>query len=447
MTEQMRMKPKAQVVYRKLSELHELPGNPRTIKKDQFEKLKQSLTDNADYFEARPIILSDRTGELVIIAGNQRYKAAKAIGMAEVPTILLSGLSEEREREIIIRDNVENGDWDMDALANEWNAQDLLDWGVELPELENTTEIVEDTPPEPELEEEPMTKLGQIWQLGEHRLMVGDSTKADQVAALMDGEEANLLVTDPPYNVNYGSRGKLYQEKATQGLNYQADKDDRTILNDNMDDQSFREFLTDAFAAADSVMAPGAAFYIWHSDTEGFNFRTAVRNVEWTLRQCLVWVKDTLVLGRQDYQWIHEPCLYGWKGGAGHYFVDIRTETTVFDDEKPLDELSNKELKELVRNYRQAMPTSIIREDKPKRSEEHPTMKPVKLIARLVANSSRERERVLDIFGGSGTTMIACEQLGRSCYMMELDPHYADVIINRWQNFTGQTAKLIKEVQ
>lgn len=439
------MKPKAQVIYRNLSELHELPGNPRTIKKDQFEKLKKSLTDNADYFEARPIILSDRTGELVIIAGNQRYKAAKAIGLTEVPTILLEGLSEEREREIVIRDNVENGDWDMDALANEWNAQDLLDWGVELPELEAMTEVVEDTPPEVNEEEEPMTKLGQIWQLGNHRLMVGDSTKADQVAELMAGEQADLLVTDPPYNVNYGSRGKTYQEKASKGLEYSCGKDDRTILNDNMDDQSFREFLTDAMAAAEESMRPGAAFYIWHADTEGFNFRAAVKAVGLELKQNLVWVKNTLVLGRQDYQWIHEPCLYGWKGGAGHYFRDIRSETTVFDDEKPIDELSNKELKELVRNYRQAMPTSIIRENKPSKSEEHPTMKPVKLIARLVANSSRERERVLDIFGGSGTTMIACEQLGRSCYMMELDPHYADVIIERWQNFTGQTAKLIKE--
>ena len=439
------MKPKAVTKYRKLSELHELPGNPRTIKKDQFEKLKKSLTDNADYFEARPIILSDRTGELVIIAGNQRYKAAKAIGMTEVPTILLEGLSEEREREIVIRDNVENGDWDMDALANEWNAQDLLDWGVELPEIEAMTEVVEDTPPEVNEEEEPMTKLGQIWQLGNHRLMVGDSTKAEQVAELMGGELADLLVTDPPYNVNYGARGKKYKEKASEGTVYTAGMDDRTILNDNMEDTEFLEFLTNVFKAADSVMKPGAPFYIWHADSEGYNFRKACRQTNWQVRQCLIWVKNTLVLGRQDYQWIHEPCLYGWKEGAGHYFIDDRTQTTVFDDEKPIDELSNKELKELVRNYRQAVPTSIIRENKPSKSEEHPTMKPVKLIARLVANSSREGEAVLDIFGGSGTTMIACEQLGRSCYMMELDPHYADVIIERWQNFTGQTAELIKE--
>ena len=438
------MKPKAVTKYRKLSELHELPGNPRTIKKDQFEKLKKSIKDNSDYFEARPIILSNRTGKLVIIAGNQRYKAAKTIGMTEVPTILLEGLSEEREREIVIRDNVENGDWDMDALANEWNAQDLLDWGVELPELEAMTEVVEDTPPEVN-EEDPMTKLGQIWQLGNHRLMVGDSTKADQVAELMADEKADLLVTDPPYNVNYGARGKKYKEKASEGTVYTARMNDRTILNDNMEDTEFLEFLTNVFKAADSVMKPGAPFYIWHADSEGYNFRKACRQTNWQVRQCLIWVKNRLMLGLQDYQWIHEPCLYGWKDGAGHYFRDIRTETTVFDDEKPIDELSNKELKELVRNYRQAVPTSIIRENKPSKSEEHPTMKPVKLIARLVANSSREGEAVLDIFGGSGTTMIACEQLGRSCYMMELDPHYADVIIERWQNFTGQTAKLIKE--
>lgn len=186
------MKPKAQVTYRNIAELKELPGNPRTISKKQFETLKTSLKDNQDYFEARPIILSNRTGELVILAGNQRYKAAKSIGMTQVPTILLEGLTEEREREIVIRDNVENGEWDMDALANEWDADLLADWGVDLPELQNITEIVEDEAPEAQPDEEPMTKLGQIWQLGSHRLMVGDSTSEAQVAALMDGEQADL---------------------------------------------------------------------------------------------------------------------------------------------------------------------------------------------------------------------------------------------------------------
>ena len=441
------MKPKAQVIYRPIADLKELPGNPRTIKKDQFEKLKTSIKDNADYFEARPLILSNRTGELVILAGNQRYKASKALGLKEVPTILLEGLSEEREKEIVIRDNVENGEWNIDMLANEWDPDDLISWGVELPDIQTTTEIIEDEAPEVNEQEPAKSKLGEIYQLGDHRLMVGDSTSATDVAKLMGDQQVDLLLTDPPYNVNYGARGKKYKEKAAEGTVYTAGMDDRTILNDNMEDAEFQEFLTNVFKAADSVMKPGAAFYIWHADSEGYNFRLACRHANWQVRQCLIWVKNTLVLGRQDYQWIHEPCLYGWKGGAGHYFIDVRNLTTIFDDEKPVEELTNKELKELVANYRAAVPTTIIRENKPTRSEEHPTMKPVKLIARLIGNSSREREIVLDIFGGSGTTMIACEQLNRICYMMELDPHYADVIIERWEKFTGQKAELIKEAE
>lgn len=178
-------KPQAVVEYRALKDLKELPGNPRTIKKDQFDKLKQSLKDNADYFEARPIILSDRTGELVILAGNQRYKAAKALGMTEVPTIILPNLTEEREREIIIRDNVENGDWDVDMLANEWDANDLIKWGVELPDIKPTVEIEEDEAPEPE--QETTTKLGDIFILGGHKVMCGDSTSLDDMQKLVGG--------------------------------------------------------------------------------------------------------------------------------------------------------------------------------------------------------------------------------------------------------------------
>ena len=432
------MKPKAQVIYRPIADLKELPGNPRTIKKDQFEKLKTSIKDNADYFEARPLILSNRTGELVILAGNQRYKASKALGLKEVPTILLEGLSEEREKEIIIRDNVENGEWNIDMLANEWNPDDLISWGVELPDIQTTTEIIEDEAPEVNEQEPAKSKLGEIYQLGEHRLMVGDSTKAGQVAELMAGEKADLLITDPPYNVNYGAQKAPTMKKLhhrTDGLR---------VANDNMESSAFQQFLRDAYSAADSAMKPGAAWYIWHASAEVKNFTEALEATGWQLRQIIIWAKDRLSMGLQDYQWQHEPCLYGWKGGAGHYFVDIRTLTTIFDDEKPVEELTNKELKELVANYRATIPTTIIRENKPTKSEEHPTMKPVKLIAKLIGNSSRERERVLDIFGGSGTTMIACEQLNRICYMMELDPHYADVIIERWEKFTGQKAELIK---
>ena len=370
------MKPKAQVEYRKLAELTELEGNPRIIKKEQFEKLKKSLKDNADYFEARPIILSNRTGKLVILAGNQRYKAAKAIGLESVPTILLEGLTAEREKEIIIRDNVENGEWNIEMLANDWDAKNLVEWGVELPDLETELEIIEDEPPEPDEQQPAKSKLGEIYQLGDHRLMVGDSTKAEQVAELMAGEQADLLVTDPPYNVNYESA------------------DGKKIINDKFDSNAkFESFLKDSLGAADKNMREGAGYYIWHADLNGLPFRSAIDQLRWPLREVLIWAKNTFTLGRQDYQWQHEPCLYGWKSGAGHYFRDIRTETTIFDDERPIDELTNKELKQLVANYRAAVPTTIIREPKPTKSEEHPTMKPVKLIARLIGNSSRERER------------------------------------------------------
>lgn len=214
-----RMKPKHAVEYRPIKELKELPGNPRTIKKDQFEKLKKSIKDNADYFEARPIILSDRTGELVILAGNQRYKAAKAIGLKEVPTILLPNLTEEREKEIIIRDNVENGDWDWDELANTWDAAKLADWGVQMPDWasEAEPEIIEDEVPEPPAE--PKSKLGEIYQLGEHRLMCGDSTDAEQVTMLMDGQKADMVFTDPPYRqeTEGGRRGSIGKALGKQG--------------------------------------------------------------------------------------------------------------------------------------------------------------------------------------------------------------------------------------
>ena len=431
------MKPNAQVEYRPIKDLKELPGNPRIIKKDQFEKLKQSIKDNADYFEARPIILSDRTGELVILAGNQRYKAAKALGLKEVPTILLPNLTEKREKEIIIRDNVENGDWDWDALANEWDATMLDSWGVDLPtDLKPQLEIIEDEAPEVQEDKPAKSKLGEIYQLGDHRLMVGDSTKAEQVAELMAGEQADLLVTDPPYNVAYGQEGTVHERRGTA----------REIMNDKFDDNAhFQMFLEDAFSAADQNMKPGAGYYIWHADLNGNPFRSALETVDWPLREVLIWAKNSFTLGRQDYQWQHEPCLYGWKPGAAHYFVDIRSMATIFDGQQNPDEMTKAELANEVKQFRAIAPLTVVREDKPLKSEEHPTMKPVRLIAKLIGNSSRERERVLDIFGGSGTTMIACEQLNRICYMMELDPHYADVIIERWEKFTGEKAVKIKE--
>lgn len=216
------------------------------------------------------------------------------------------------------------------------------------------------------------------------------------------------------------------------------------IENDNMPDADFRRFLIDAFTAADACLRPGGAFYIWHADSEGYNFRGACRDVGWRVRQALIWNKNALVLGRQDYQWKHEPCLYGWKDGRAHYFVDARTEATVLADQ---EEINPKKMKkdELIRFVEDLLAdrisTTVISEDRPSRSEDHPTMKPIKLMARAIQNSSKPGWTVLDPFGGSGSTLIACEQLGRRCRMAELDPRYCDVIVDRWETFTGGKAK------
>jgi site-specific DNA-methyltransferase (adenine-specific) len=324
--------------------------------------------------------------------------------------------------------------WDaveLDTIAAQ-EGIDLDGWGVPkdvLKEPVEEVEVEEDDFDEEKDAVETICQEGDVWQLGEHRLMCGDSTKAEDVARLMNGELADLWLTDPPYNVAY--------EGGT--------KDALTIENDSMASGAFRAFLTDAFKAATARLKPGGAFYIWHADSEGFNFRVALHDTpKLLLKQCLVWVKNTFVLGRQDYQWKHEPCLYGWKDGASHYFVGERTHATVVEEDRPdLAKMSKAELlafsKELLAN-RDAMPTSAIYEDKPARNAEHPTMKPVKLFARLIRNSSRMGEVVLDTFGGSGTTIVACEQLARRARLMELDPHYCDVIIARWEKLTGKTA-------
>ena len=226
--------------------------------------------------------------------------------------------------------------------------------------------------------------------------MCGDSTSASDVEKLMNGERVDLLITDPPYNVNYeGVAGK--------------------IQNDNMGDDEFRTFLSSAFSAADSVMKNGAVFYIWHADSEGYNFRGACKDVNWQVRQCLIWNKNAMVMGRQDYHWKHEPCLYGWKSGASHKWKSDRKQTTVLE-------------------Y-----------DKPQKSAEHPTMKPVALFDYQIKNNTVQGDNVLDVFGGSGTTLMACEQSDRICFMMELDPKYVDVIIQRWEQFTGQKAVLLND--
>ena len=328
------------------------------------------------------------------------------LGYTEADVAVVN-LNKNDEKALNIALNKIAGEWDNEKLAAIFRDLQVDDYDVtvtgfgddELSSILAAAVYVDtiedndfDTDAVVESIEEPITKPGDIWMLGKHRLMCGDSTKGEEVTRLMNGTLADLLLTDPPYNVEY--TGKT--------------KDALTIENDSMDDSAFREFLRDAFCVADDNMKPGAAFYIWHADSEGFNFRGACHDIGWKVRQCLIWVKNTMVMGRQDYHWKHEPCLYGWKEGAAHYWGSDRKQTTCL-------------------NF-----------DRPQRNEEHPTMKPVPLFAYQITNNTKPWNLVLDLFGGSGTTIIACEQTGRVGYCMELDPKYCDVIVKRYASVTSK---------
>ena len=375
---------------RNIEELRGYDKNPRKFTEKGLKDLKKSLQKCGD---ANIITIN---ADNTVLGGHARLTVMKQLGYKEVDVKVPNRLLNEQEvKEVVIRLNANTaGEWDLDKLQADFELNDLEEWGldIEFPELDEQ-EVKEVEVPE---NVETRCKAGDIWKLGEHRLMCGDSTKVEHIQKLMDGEKADLLITDPPYNVAY--EGKT--------------KDKLTIQNDSLDDANFREFLKDAFFAADSVMKPGAVFYIWHADSEGYNFRGACRDVEWKVRQCLIWNKNAQVMGRQDYHWKHEPCLYGWKDGASHLWASDRKQTTVLDF------------------------------DRPNRNGEHPTMKPVALFDYQIKNNTKGSDIVLDSFGGSGTTLIACEQNKRIARIMELDPHYCDVIIQRWENLTGKQAEL-----
>ena len=349
-----------------------------------------------------PVVVSpDNT----IICGHTRWKAAKQLGMDKVPCIVANDLDDARIKAYRLADNKvgEYSEWDLGLLGEELKELegmfdvDMDDFGFldsDLLANDGPTGDDDDFDVDKELEniEEPITQLGDLWLLGRHRLIVGDSCDEATIKRLCGDAQIDLYLTDPPYNVAY---------KGGTGM---------TIENDNMDSASFLAFLTDAFAAADAVMKPGCAFYIWHSSSEVMNFRQAIDNIPgWMAKQYLLWVKDRFTLGRSDYQQRHEPCWYGWKEGAAHYFIDDRKQSTVLEFEKP----------------------SV--------NKIHPTMKPVELWERQIENSSRPGENVLDSFGGSGTTIIACEKQGRTGFASELDPKYANAIILRYINLHGNS--------
>lgn len=388
----------------KTTDLIPYANNSRTHSDEQVLQIASSIKE---FGFLNPVIIDADNG---IIAGHGRVMAAKKLGIDELPCIDASHLTEAQKKAYIIADNklALNAGWDDSILRVEFEALKEFDFDLTLTgfSLDELSEFeIEEIAPEYEEDAdgeitdppaEPKTKEGDIWILGKHRLMCGDSTSIDALEKLCNNQPVDMWLTDPPYNVAY--EGKT--------------KDALTIKNDSMPDEDFRQFLRDCYVAADAVMKPGAVFYIWHADSEGYNFRGAAKDANWKVRQCLIWKKSKLVMGRQDYHWKHEPCLYGWKEGAGHLWASDRKQTTILEF------------------------------DKPSRNGEHPTMKPVDLFSYCLLNNTKGGDIVLDSFGGSGTTIIACERDGRVGYLMELDPKYCDVIINRWQTLTGKDAIL-----
>lgn len=394
-----------QIIERKIEDLIPYVNNSRTHSDAQVAQIAASIKE---FGWTNPILVD---GDKGIIAGHGRLLAARKLGHKQVPTIELKHLTPAQRKAYVIADNqlALNAGWDTTLLTLELQELQKLDFDLDLlgfdpKELDKLLEPEQvegltDEDAVPDVPEEPKTRLGDIYRLGEHRLMCGDSCSITDMEKLCGGQLVDMWLTDPPYNVAY--EGKT--------------KDALKIQNDSMGDDQFRQFLRDAYVTADTVMKPGAVFYIWHADSEGYNFRGAAQDAGWKVRQCLIWKKSTMVMGRQDYHWKHEPCLYGWKEGAGHLWAADRKQTTILEF------------------------------DKPSRNGEHPTMKPVALFEYQMLNNTKGGDIVLDSFGGSGTTMLAAEKNGRKAYLMELDPKYCDVIVKRWEDFTGKKAQLLND--
>ena len=379
-------------------------NNARTHNAQQINKLRSSLRE---FGFINPVII-DR--DFNVIAGHGRIMAAKEEGINEVPCVFVDYLTEAQKKAYILADNrmAMDAGWDEELLKVEIEALQAEDFDLSLTgfdesELAGFFDTADDAKEDDfdvdaELEKPPVTKSGDLWLLGNHRLLCGDSTKEESYTLLMNGKKANLVVTDPPYNVNYqGTAGK--------------------IKNDNLENDKFYQFLFDAFTCMEKAMADDASIYVFHADTEGLNFRKAFADAGFYLSGTCIWKKQSLVLGRSPYQWQHEPCLFGWKKNGKHQWYSDRKQTTIWEF------------------------------DKPKKNGDHPTMKPVPLIAYPIKNSSMSNCIVLDPFGGSGSTLIACEQTNRICHTIELDDKYCDVIVKRYieQAGTAENVSVVRD--
>lgn len=397
------------------------PGDP------EYEKLKKSIKE---FGYIQPIVWNSKTGN--VVGGHQRLKILKEEGYKKVNVSVVE-LNDSQEKALNIALNKISGEWDEGKLSEIFRELKTdVDIDMELTgfDVEEVNDVVasfdtsetkeDDFNPEEELEKEepPITQKGDLWVLGNHRLLCGDSTNKDDVAKLMDGDQADLLLTDPPYNVNYESDSGM------------------KIENDNLGNDDFYNLLLGAFTNMHEVAKEGAPIYIFHADTEWYNFRKAFMRAGFKLSQGLVWVKHSLTIGRQDYQWRHESIIYGWKEGAGHKWYGKRNKNTVIEEDAEIEDLTKRELIELVNKILDGTPETIIRFDRPTKNDLHPTMKPIGLLGYLIKNSSIEGNLIVDLFGGSGSTLIASEQMNRKCYTMDLDPRYCDAIVKRYAQFT-----------
>ena len=370
----------------KLSTLIPNPSNPRLIKDDKFHKLCENIKALPEGLKLRPIVVDANN---VILGGNMRFKALRELGYKEVPDEWVASakdLTPEQIKRFIITDNVGYGEWDWDMVKADWDTKELDDWGLDIPDFAVTElEAEEDEFDVPDGGIETDIVLGDLFEIGQHRLLCGDSTQTDTFKVLFGEQLADLVITDPPYNVAY--KGKT--------------KEALTINNDEMGDSDSYQFLYDFYTALGSYTKAGGGWYVWHASSEVVNFGKAFIDSGLLLKQQLIWVKQTMVMGRQDYQWKHEPCLYGWKPGAAHSWYSDRKQTTILEF------------------------------DRPQRNAEHPTMKPIPLFSYQIGNSSKQGDIVADGFGGSGTTMVACHQMNRKAYLVEFDPKYCKVIVDR----------------
>jgi site-specific DNA-methyltransferase (adenine-specific) len=415
-----------EIVIKKINELKEYENNPRLN-----DSAVDAVAESIKQFGFKVPIVIDTAN--TIIAGHTRLNASIKLGLSDVPCIIASDLNEEQIKAFRLVDNKtsELSSWDIEKLELELADidMDLSIFGFDNNDTEEPDTYEDDFDPNEHLDEIPYSKLGDIYILGKHRLMCGDSTSLESMNKLLENKQVDLIVTDPPYNVDVGSKGDTND-------NF----DNRRIKNDNMNSNDFLIFLTKVFSVMHDVMRTGCSYYVCHASSSQLEFDHALQDNNLKPRQQLIWNKNTLVLGRQSYQWKHECIFYGWREGSAHYFIDDRTKTTVIDS--PSLDFKNMKKEELITrlediysNYKY----TVLNYEKPSKCDLHPTMKPISLLSELIKNSSKQGEVILDMFGGSGSTLIACEELNRISRLMELDEKFVDVIVKRYVNLKGNS--------